>query len=393
MTTAAPHPARILVVDDEPVNRELLCDTLEARGYVTEQAADGHDALERIAAAPPDVVLLDVSMPGMDGLEVCRRLKADPDRPGIPVILVTAHVDRAERLAGIAAGANDYLTKPVDLQDLVLRVGNAVALAQTHAALRRQADELRRLNAALDAQNRDMATLNRELEVFNSMVSHDLKAPVRHIAGFARLLGEHLGDRLDAESRKHLDVITASAARMKALIEDLLRFSRLGRHELRLVPVDLTGVVARSRAELAAQSPEAARVDWRQDPLPAVPGDPALLHVVFTNLLSNALKFTRGRERPVIEVSAEPDGDGAVVVAVKDNGAGFDARHGDRLFGAFQRLHADTEFEGTGMGLAIVRRVVEKHGGAVWAEGTVDRGATFFLRLPTRLQEHAGGPA
>ncbi len=245
-------------------------------------------------------------------------------------------------------------------------------------------DEVRRLNAELEARVRDrtaeLEAAVRELEAFSYSVSHDLRAPLRAINGFAHILMEDFADRLPAEARGHLQVVHRNARTMGELIDGLLAFSRLGRADLLHRPVDCHATV---RAVLEEFEPElrGRPIEIRIGELPPCEGDPLLLKQVWANLLSNALKFTHARAAPVVEIGGHEE-DGRRIYFVRDNGAGFDMRHAGKLFGVFERLHSSGEFEGTGVGLAIVKRIVERHGGTVWAEGSVGQGATFSFALP-----------
>lgn len=239
----------------------------------------------------------------------------------------------------------------------------------------------RELEARVQSRTAALQEANRELEAFSYSVSHDLRAPLRHIGGFATMLEKHAGPTLDEKGRRYVTVILQSTARMGQLIDDLLDFSRHGRAELRTDNVPLDGLVEAVRAGLQSET-DGRVVEWQIAPLPAVRGDPALLRQVFLNLLGNAVKYTRRREVARIEIGVQARTAEESVVFVRDNGAGFDMRYVDKLFGVFQRLHHENEFEGTGVGLATVRRIVQRHGGRVWAEGSLDEGATFFVALP-----------
>jgi signal transduction histidine kinase len=244
---------------------------------------------------------------------------------------------------------------------------------------RQQAEaELRDINAALKRRTVELEAVNKELEAFSYSVSHDLRAPLRHIDAFSKLLRSESKNLNETETH-YLDAITRSATQMGTLVDDLLDLSRTGRLEMREAPVDLNGVVAEARRSCVPQGGD--RVDWRLSSLPTVHGDTTLLRVAFINLISNAVKFSRGRERPVIQIDARSGSSDEVIIRIKDNGAGFDPRFKHKLFGVFQRLHRDDEFEGTGIGLATVRRIIERHGGRIWAEGEPDQGASFFLTL------------
>ena len=253
-------------------------------------------------------------------------------------------------------------------------------------------DEIERLNAELEQRVLDrtaqLDATNKELEAFAYSVSHDLRAPLRHISGFSTLLAEQVGDGLDEKNRHYLETITTSVREMGVLIDDLLQFSRTGRAELKIERVDMDATLAEALEPLRRET-EGRDIEWSVGPLPTVVGDHALLRQVWANLLSNAVKYTRGRAPAHIEIGArDGDGDEASedVFWVRDDGVGFDMQYAHKLFGVFQRLHSSSEFEGTGIGLANVKRIVSRLGGRVWAEGEVDHGATFSFSLPRRKE-------
>ncbi len=234
--------------------------------------------------------------------------------------------------------------------------------------------------AELLRANQALAERTRELEAFESSVSHDLRAPLRHIAGFVELLQSRLTSRVDAKEQHYLAVIAGAAARMSRMIDALLELSRTGRATLHRTAVPLAELVDKAREELERANP-GREIAWTVGPLPTLSVDRALFGQAIAHLLDNAVKFTRGRAPARIEVQAEEDASEQRIV-VRDNGAGFDARFAGKLFGVFARLHRDDEFEGAGVGLASVRRIVERHGGAVRAEGVLGEGATFVVSLP-----------
>ena len=237
------------------------------------------------------------------------------------------------------------------------------------------------LNRQLEGKVAQISDINRELEAFSYSVSHDLRAPLRHVAGFVRKLGQHLGDQVDDKAAHYISVIDNSAQRMAQLIDDLLVFSRLGRGALRLQAVDMQSLVDEARS-LAEAGQEGRRIIWTIDTLPMVIGDANMLRTVWQNLLGNAVKYTSHCDVARIEVSANRNARGDYEFNVTDNGAGFDMQYADKLFGVFQRLHKASEYPGNGIGLANVRRIVTRHGGRVWAEAEPEKGATFHFLLP-----------
>jgi signal transduction histidine kinase len=252
-------------------------------------------------------------------------------------------------------------------------------------ALRRARDELEiKVNertAELVKMNDDLQAVNQELEAFGYSVSHDLRAPLRHIAGFTELLQKHSDSVLDDKGRHQITKILDAANRMDNLVDDLLAFSRIGRAETQKTTINIEQLAESVVAEIAPDT-QGRNIAWRIGTLPMCYGDPSLLRLVFSNLISNAVKFTRGREQAQIEIGLLDDTPEEVIVFVRDNGVGFDMKYKDKLFGVFQRLHSHEAFEGTGIGLATVQRIVHRHGSRVWAEGAVDRGATFYVALP-----------
>ena len=351
--------ARVVWADDNADMRDYVTRLLAGHFEVV-PVGNGVAALQAIREHPPDLVLSDVMMPELDGLGLLAALRADPGTREIPVILLSARAGSEASVEGMDAGADDYLVKPFSARELVARVRTHVTLAKT-----------RRAWAA------ELARANQELEAFSYSVSHDLRAPLRAINGFAQILLGEDGDAVDdAERRRLLHRIHRSAVRMGTIIDDLLALSLVARRELRRAAVDLTAIARRIVGELRTRDPSRTVEVSVSDGLVAT-GDERLVAIALENLLANAWKFTSKRSHAEIIVDRDERG----MFRIRDNGAGFDMAASGHLFEPFQRLHAGSDFEGTGIGLAIVRRIIERHGGRVWADGVVDRGATVRFTL------------
>jgi light-regulated signal transduction histidine kinase (bacteriophytochrome) len=282
-------------------------------------------------------------------------------------------------------------------------MGAVVALlTQKVTQRKREQEELRRINETLEqrvlARTAELDSTNKELEAFSYSVAHDLRAPLRHMDGFIRLLKKHSWASLDERNQRYLGIISDSARQMGLLIDDLLAFSRVGRAELQLLPVSLQQLVQEAMQELREET-EGRDIAWKIRQLPDVLADRSMMRLVMINLLANAVKFTGKRERAEIEVGVSSNETDGIVVFVRDNGVGFDMEYADKLFGVFQRLHPAEEYEGTGIGLANVQRIIHRHKGRTWARGEVDQGATFYFSLPkateattyAKVQAHAAG--
>lgn len=535
-------PKRILVVDDNPENVHILITNLQPQ-YEVICTTSGKEALEiAFSDDRPDIILLDIMMPDIDGFEVCSRLKANTETWSIPVIFITALGQDVDEAKGLNLGAVDFITKPFSIpvtkarieahlrlkkemdnritlahkleelnKNLEARIQKkAAALEQAHEDLktseskyrgiyenaiegifqttpegrfldaspslarslgyespqelvatisdaahqpffrprdrqivlqaleqkgglfgfetqfqkkhgeviwvmisakavrdengaliyfqgfviditqRKRAEEkIRKLNQELEQRvaerTAQLEVSNKELEAFCYSVSHDLRAPVRHIEGFWELLRNRLPMELDEQGRHYFDAISVSAQRMASLIDDLLSFSRMGRDEISKIRIDMTELIREVIRELEPETGNRP-VEWCIGDLPVVTADPSLLRMALVNLIANALKFTRPRQQARIEIGLLPGQASEDVIFVRDNGVGFDMAYADKLFNVFQRLHGVEEFEGTGIGLATVRRIIARHGGRTWAEGKPDQGASFYFSLPRTPQ-------
>jgi signal transduction histidine kinase len=369
--------ARLLVVDDEVAQMKALCHTLEVEGYRPTGFSSPKRALANLRRGEHELLLTDLMMPELDGIELIRAAReTDPELAGV---VMTGHGTIDTAVAAMQVGALDYVLKPFKLNVILTVIARALDIRR-----------LRLENAALHQREREQAAeleiAYKDLEGFAYSVSHDLRSPLRAVRGFMDMFMEEYGGSVPADGRTCLDRVTSSAARMDQLIEDLLRFCRLSRAPLRRAPVDLSAMARRVVAELATRY-ESRPVVVDIEELPPCQGDASLLEQVLVNLLSNAFKFSAKQAEPKVTVAslrAPSPGDPNItetVYFVRDNGAGFDMRHAAKLFGVFQRLHTQEQFAGTGVGLSIVQRIVQRHGGRIWAESAPDRGATFYFTL------------
>jgi two-component system NtrC family sensor kinase len=387
-------PRKVLAVDDSLSYLHALADCLRSEGYEVALAHSGEEALELLAVQAVDCILLDLIMPGIGGKEACRRIKAAPVVRDTPLILLTAVEDRATMLDGLGAGADDYIPKSSDLEVVRARVRAQLRRKQFEDENRRIRDQLlhRELQAAEARAAQALAETraelieqlegkNRELEAFSYSVSHDLRAPLRSIDGFSQALMEDQFERLDEQGQRHLQQVRRAAQRMGELIDDLLKLSRVGRAELHRADVDLSALAREVLEELQRRDAE-RKVEVSVQPQLRARADQRLLRIVLENLLGNAWKFTLNAPAARIEVGQASSDPWAFFV--RDNGAGFSMSYADRLFRPFQRLHTENEFPGTGIGLATIQRIIDRHGGKVWAEGEVGKGATFHFSLAQR---------
>jgi two-component system NtrC family sensor kinase len=384
---------RILTVDDSETYLQVLADALRGVGYEVVLARSGEQALDLLAVQPVDCILLDLLMPGIGGEEACRRIKAAPTMRGTPIIMLTGVEDRDVMIRGLSAGADDYIAKSSDFEVLRARVLAQMRRKQFEDENRLIREELLRkeLEAAEARTAREVAEAraalvgelerkNKELEAFSYSVSHDLRAPLRSIDGFSQALLEDFGEALKPQAQDYLGRVRAAAQRMGELVDDLLQLSQVGRAPLRRQLVDLSAMAQSVVAALQRAHPN-RQVEIRITDRLTADGDPGLLQALLENLLGNAWKFTATTESSTIELVAHRNAD-SITYVVRDNGVGFDMAFADRLFAPFQRLHTAAEFPGTGIGLATVQRIVDRHGGRVWAESEVGNGAAFFWTLP-----------
>ncbi|MEI8049663.1 MAG: response regulator [Bacteroidota bacterium] len=405
----------VLIVEDSPVQAKKLRFLLEENGFEVSVSTNGEQALESLRQKKPMIIISDIMMPEMNGYELCSNMKADADLKSIPVILLTSLRDPLDIIKGLQSGADNFITKPYEDEYLLTRIHYLLAnrnlnksgsaemvieiifrgekysinsekkqildllLSVYEAAVQRN-DELVKAQAELQKLNEDLLIANDELESFAHTVSHDLRSPLNITLGYAQLILDDKVASLDEETITYLQAIIRSSKLMANLIEDLLNFARSGKESIRLEESNLSTIANKVVQELYLKEPgRNISIDIEKDII--VNADPHLMNIVLENLLSNAWKYTSKSESPHISMGVEMQGKERVV-CIADNGDGFHSKDYYKLFGAFQRLHSNSEFPGTGVGLATVKRIIERHGGHIWAKGEKGKGATFYISLP-----------
>ena len=403
MSSQTDYLGKILIVDDNPSNLKVLYTYLKQAGFEVLVAEDGYSGIEVVKNSLPELILLDVTMPGMDGFEVCRRLKENKQHQNIPVLFLTALSETVNKVKGFEVGGVDYITQPTENEEVVARV-------KTHLMLNRLSQKLQQQNQDLQAEierrqqveqelnlsrnllqkNNDfleqtvaertaeLSNSNQDLEQFAYIASHDLRQPLRKIRMCTEYLAEDYSHCFDEQAESYMTYIKGSIDRMYLLIDDLLTYSRVGKQEKEAVAIDLAKIVAECIEDLSIIIEEKQAI-VKYDNLPTVKGNLREIRQLFQNLISNALKFTSDR-LPEIEITATYQDD-SCVLAVRDNGIGIDPQFADKIFQMFQRLHPDSEYEGTGIGLAICQKVVNSHGGNIWIESQPGKGSCFYFTL------------
>ncbi len=388
---------KILLVDDREENLFALETILSKEPYTFVKAASGREALKHLLNDHDfHLIIMDVLMPGMDGFETAELIYSREKLQHVPIIFLTA-VDVEENIyKGYQTGAVDYIQKPFVPEILRAKVHAFVELSIKNKKLAAQEDELRSINESLQKEIEErkqsenkVRLLNKELEqkleelqsldAFAYSVSHDLMSPVNNISGLTSLVLKRYGNSLDDNVSKMLGLVMDSTQKMSELIRSVLLFSRQANAELIKSRLDMNKIVQGVIEDIGIYK-SINRFDIEVDELPGIDGDGNMLKQVWVNFISNAIKYSEKHEKPEIRIGALKD-NGSSVYFVKDNGAGFDMKNYDKLFNIFQRLHNSRDFEGTGVGLAIVKRIVERHGGRVWAESSPGEGATFYFSL------------
>jgi signal transduction histidine kinase len=376
---SSPFPqGHILIVDDNAHTRGYL-HRLLSPSFRVSVAEDGSAALSVVRKEQPDLILSDVRIPVLDGPGLMRSLREDPQTATIPVILLSSRAEDDGIGTCADTGADDYLVGPFSAGKLLARVRIQLQLSKVRRAAADAARELAKSRVALLAK---LEAQKKQLESFSSPTSNDAELSFERISGLVEVLERQFGTPLDPAGKRHLSVIASAAREMDDLVNNLASFCRLSQAEMRKTSVNLRTLVQEVVGQL--DEPESdPPTQWILGDLPCVPGDEEMLRLALSNLISNSLKFSSQlSSRRRIEIGAEYSKDGSVVLHVRDNGMGFNMDQADKLFGVFQRLHSHEHFEGLGIGLAIVDRIIQKHGGQVWATGTEGEGAAFYCSLP-----------
>lgn len=378
---------------DTSPNVLVVEDNVELASYIASLLSDfcnvriaenGEEALVKISEKKPDLILSDVMMPLMDGKSLCKEVKKNSETISIPVVLLTALTHRDALLEGWASGADDYLFKPFHPQELITRVNSLLQISkereESKQIIKQKAEELNVLNEELNKSNK-------QLELFASVASHDLQAPLRRIVSFSNLTLEKYGDVLDEKGKKYIQFMSESSDEMTKLINSILQLSKITSAEPNFEEVNLNDTVS-DVLETFADTIEKENTAVTVDKLPTISGDKKQIYILFQNLLSNAIKFSSRSKspsdkiKPTISISTKLSSENIVEVSVKDNGIGFDETKKEKIFQEFYRLHGEGEYEGTGLGLATCRKIVERHNGKIVAESKVDKGTTFIVKMP-----------
>ncbi len=406
----------ILAIEDSLVQAKRLEYFFKAYGIKYKLFPNAEEAMIGLLNEKPELIISDIVMPGMDGYEFCHKIKSNEKFSKIPIILLTSLQDPHDIIKGLQAGADNFITKPYDEKYLFSRIqyllinrdirfaGSAemvielvfrgqkyqinsdkkqildLLLSVYEAAIQRN-DELIAIKAQLETANENLKQANQDLDAFSRTVSHDLKTPLNGVIGISDLLLNDTSLTVNDETKELLEMIKQSAWSMSNLIQDLLQFSRSGQVEVEQEPVNLSIIASEAMESILRRDPKRNMKVIIEPDLQAK-ADPKLIRIVLDNLLGNAFKYTAlGTYTEIL--FGKKDYYGHDLFYVKDNGAGFDMVHANKLFQPFQRLHSSKDFKGTGVGLSTVQRIIERHGGQIWAESEVGKGATFFFTLGT----------
>lgn len=360
-----PTKADILIVDDTPDNLRVLSAMLANRGYDVRKALSGQRAIASVQSELPDLILLDIKMPEMNGYEVCRCLKTMPQSREVPIIFISALDDALDKVKAFAAGGVDYITKPFQEAEVLVRIEHQL--------------RIQRLQRQLIQQNEELLRSNRELEQFAYVVSHDLQQPLQSVTGFVKLLQLKYDATLDEVAQDYLGRIYETGSRMQRLVQDLLAYAQIDKQAKDMQMVDCNQVLKQVLENLQGAINEKQAV-LTHEQLPTIQGNETQLIQLFQNLISNGIKFVPPNVIPLIHIS--------VVrrkqwwqIGVRDNGIGIQPEHLEQIFEIFQRIHSTQKYPGTGIGLATCKKIVEQHGGKIWVISAPAQGTTFYFTL------------
>ena len=375
--------SKILIVDDEPSNVSLLEHMMMQEGYEhLHSITDPTQVLELFSKVEPDLILLDLNMPKMDGFQVMEQLKERDPESRVPILVLTALKDEKTRWRALREGAKDFLCKPFELTEASLRIKNLLEMRMLHQRVQMH-NEL--LEEQVLIRTSELERTTEELSSFAYIASHDLQEPLRKIIVFGDRLASRFDSVLNEAGRDYIDRMQKSALRMKSLIDDLLHFSRVTTHSTPFQTVDLNEVVLEVLSDLEVQI-ERTQGRVEVDTLPSVEGERFQMRQLFQNLISNSLKYHRDEVVPVVKILYAGFDNNFEEIRIQDNGKGFDEKHLDRIFRPFERLHGISEYGGTGMGLAICKKIVEYHKGHITATSQEGQGATFRVKLLARQE-------
>lgn len=354
--------AEILVIDDMPEQITYSGNILRAEGYRVFAATSGKAVYRYLERHTPNLILLDIQMSDTSGFEICKKIKENPKTQDIPVIFITAKTNPELITQCFEAGGCDYIKKPFVKEEYLGRIENHIMLS---------------------VQRKQLIIANDELTQFCSAVSHDLKAPFNIINMLIEMLQQELGDNQSESIATIMDMIVSKCTKTKTMIERLFEFSKMCNVTPKMKSVDIGEIAKETFEELKSLSPD-RDIQFICNELPMIKGDETLIRIMLKNLLQNAIKYTSKKEKAVIEISG---GSNLAynIITIKDNGAGFDMAYYDKLFQVFERLHTEENFEGSGVGLALIKRIIERHRGHIEAYGEVDKGAEFSLYFPKRI--------
>jgi len=353
-------------VDDTPDNLRVLSAMLTSRGYEVRKALDGRRAIASVQSELPDLILLDIKLPEMDGYEVCQQLKASPETCEVPIIFISALDDALDKVRAFASGGVDYVTKPFQEVEVLARIEHQI--------------RIQRLQSQLVKRNEELLRSNRELEQFAYVVSHDLQQPLQSVTGFVKLLQLKYQAVLDDVAQTYLNRIHDTGNRMQRLIQDLLTYAQIDRRGQELQQIDCNRVLNQVLDNLR-EAIVTSQAILTHDPLPMVQGHESQLIQLFQNLIGNSIKFVSADVTPTIHISATQRKHWWHF-SVRDNGIGIESDHLEQIFEIFQRIHPTQKYPGTGIGLAICKKIIDQHGGQIRVESQVSEGTTFHFTLP-----------